>query len=177
MRCDSVGVCVGMSRGKVGMEHAVMAAAQVMERVVDEQLAAMEDVGDDDLKRIRMERVRTMKKKKEDEKKWREREHGVVQDLPDEKAFFDALKGEERFVCHFYRENRPCKVSETTVRPTQTGRRTRRGLGPPPRRPTRREEQPATPAWKARRTTWFDGTMRSIRASSQFECGARNCTR
>lgn len=111
-----------MARGNVGMEHAVMAAAQVMERVVDEQLAAMEDVGDDDLQRLRKERVLHMKKKKEDERKWKEREHGVVQDLPDEKAFFEALKGEERFVCHFYRENRPCKVSgrtEARARPTR----------------------------------------------------------
>lgn len=91
-------------------ERTILAAAEAVERAVDEKISALEDVGDEDLERIRKERMVAMKKRKEDEKKWERKGHGEVEDLPDEKAFFDALKGEERFVCHFYRENRPCKV-------------------------------------------------------------------
>ena len=43
---------------------------------------------------------------------WASKGHGEYREIPDEKAFFKEMKGEERMVCHFYRENWPCKVMD-----------------------------------------------------------------
>ena len=41
---------------------------------------------------------------------WVRRGHGEYREIQGEKEFFAEMKGEERMVCHFYRENWPCKV-------------------------------------------------------------------
>ena len=38
------------------------------------------------------------------------RGHGEYREIPGEKDFFAEVKDEERVVCHFFRENWPCKV-------------------------------------------------------------------
>ena len=38
------------------------------------------------------------------------RGHGEYREINGEKEFFTEVKGEERVVCHFFRENWPCKV-------------------------------------------------------------------
>lgn len=43
---------------------------------------------------------------------WMSKGHGEYQDIPGDKEFFAAMKGEERMVAHFYRENWPCKVMD-----------------------------------------------------------------
>jgi hypothetical protein len=35
---------------------------------------------------------------------------GQYEEIATEKDFFNTMKGEERMICHFYRENWPCKV-------------------------------------------------------------------
>ena len=37
---------------------------------------------------------------------------GELRDLADEKEFFSQMKGEKMMVCHFYRNNWPCKVMD-----------------------------------------------------------------
>ena len=37
--------------------------------------------------------------------------HGEYREILSEKDFFAEMKGTERMVCHFYRENWPCKVT------------------------------------------------------------------
>jgi hypothetical protein len=41
---------------------------------------------------------------------WVRRGHGEYREILGEREFFAEMKGEERMVCHFYRENWPCKV-------------------------------------------------------------------
>lgn len=55
-------------------------------------------------------RLQQMRKQQEKRQQWLERGHGEYQHLLDEKQFFAAMKGEERMVCHFFRDNWPCKV-------------------------------------------------------------------
>jgi hypothetical protein len=52
--------------------------------------------------------------KKKDE--WLMKGHGELQDLQTEKDFFSAMKGEEKMVVHFYRDNWPCKVMDKHLR-------------------------------------------------------------
>ena len=40
------------------------------------------------------------------------RGHGELRDLTDEKEFFSEMKGEDKMVVHFYRNNWPCKVMD-----------------------------------------------------------------
>ena len=42
---------------------------------------------------------------------WLKRGHGSYREIFGEKEFFAEMKGEERMVCHFFRNNWPCKVS------------------------------------------------------------------
>ncbi|KAK9827321.1 hypothetical protein WJX81_004776, partial [Elliptochloris bilobata] len=43
---------------------------------------------------------------------WLVRGHGEYREIAGEKEFFAEVKGEERVVCHFFRENWPCKVMD-----------------------------------------------------------------
>ena len=40
------------------------------------------------------------------------RGHGEYREILDEKAFFAEMKNTERMVCHFFRNNWPCKVGD-----------------------------------------------------------------
>ena len=51
-----------------------------------------------------------MKKQASKREQWLQRGHGNYLDIHSEKEFFATMKGEERMVCHFYRESFPCKV-------------------------------------------------------------------
>ena len=47
-------------------------------------------------------------------KEYLKRQHGEVHQLIDEKEFFSKMKGEEKMVCHFYRNSEPCKFDPQT---------------------------------------------------------------
>ncbi|VVB10392.1 unnamed protein product [Arabis nemorensis] len=64
------------------LEKQVLTVAKAMEDKLDEEIASLEKLDEDDL------------------------------EIPSEKEFFAAVKSSERVVCHFYRENWPCKVME-----------------------------------------------------------------
>merc|ERR550514_2523269 len=46
-----------------------------------------------------------MRKKQEQMQDWRQKGHGSYQELANEKEFFDAAKGSEHMVCHFFRSS------------------------------------------------------------------------
>lgn len=52
-----------------------------------------------------------MKKMAEKKKRWMSLGHGEYSEIHSEKDFFTVVKASERVVCHFYRENWPCKVN------------------------------------------------------------------
>lgn len=92
------------------MEQAVLQVAKQMEDRLDEQLHQIDHLGEDDLERVRQTRIDELKKQAAKKQHWLQNGHGEIQHLLNEKEFFAAMKGEDRLICHFYRENWPCKV-------------------------------------------------------------------
>lgn len=92
------------------IEKQVMTVAQAMEDKLDEEIAALDRLDDDDLEELRERRLQQMKKMSEKRNRWVSLGHGEYSEIPSEKDFFSIVKASERVVCHFYRENWPCKV-------------------------------------------------------------------
>ena len=89
-----------------------MSFAKNMEDAVDDELHRMENMDKDDLENIRRKRLEAMKDVAIQRKAWISKGHGELLDLADEKEFFAQMKGEDRMVCHFYRNSWPCKVMD-----------------------------------------------------------------
>lgn len=85
--------------------------AKQMEAQIDQEMQKLDNLGEDDLDTIRKQRMADNRRRKEKTKEWLEKGHGEYTEIQTEKEFFDLMKGEERMICHFYRENWPCKVS------------------------------------------------------------------
>ena len=67
---------------------------------------------DDDLAKLREGRMEELRKAQSRREELARRGHGEYREIFDEKAFFAEMKKTERMVCHFYRENWPCKVMD-----------------------------------------------------------------
>ncbi|CAO2210520.1 unnamed protein product [Urochloa humidicola] len=91
------------------LEKQVLSAAKAVEDKLDEEIAALERLDPDDIEALRERRIQQMRRAAERRAKWRAMGHGEYAEVP-EKEFFAAAKASERLVCHFYRDNWPCKV-------------------------------------------------------------------
>lgn len=96
------------------VEQQVLGVAKALEDQLDDQLHKLENMGEDDLERLRERRVAELKRYQEKTREWLAKGHGEYNELNGEKEFFQDMKGEERFICHFYRDNWPCKVRQCT---------------------------------------------------------------
>ncbi|KAL6758977.1 thioredoxin-like protein [Haematococcus lacustris] len=94
------------------LEQAVTMMASHMEANIDRELTRLDNLNEDDLDKIRQQRMADMRKRQEKSKEWAAKGHGEYQEVQSEQDFFKAMKGEERMICHFYRENWPCKVMD-----------------------------------------------------------------
>lgn len=94
------------------MEQHLVAAAQKIEDDLDNQLHALENLNDDDLETLRQRRIDQLKRQAEKKKGWIAKGHGEYREILSEKEFFSEMKTEERMICHFFRENWPCKVCD-----------------------------------------------------------------
>jgi hypothetical protein len=56
-----------------------------------------------------------LKQQREKKQQWLQKGHGEVQFLTNEKEFFAAMKGEDKMVCHFFRDNWPCKIIDKHI--------------------------------------------------------------
>ncbi|KAM1687068.1 hypothetical protein FF2_034501 [Malus domestica] len=92
------------------LEKQLLTVAKAVEDKLDEEIAALDRVDDDDLEALRERRLQQMKKMAEKRSRWISLGHGEYSEIPSEKDFFSAVKASDRVVCHFYRENWPCKV-------------------------------------------------------------------
>ena len=81
------------------MEQMAGMIANQLERQVDEEINRLDNLGETDIASLRQKRMAELAKG-----------HGEYTEVLSEKEFFEAMKGEERMICHFYRENWPCKV-------------------------------------------------------------------
>ncbi|TVU42170.1 hypothetical protein EJB05_08562, partial [Eragrostis curvula] len=91
------------------LEQQVLSVAKAVEDKLDEEIAALERLDPDDIEALRERRILQMRRAAERRAKWRALGHGEYSEVP-EKEFFAAAKASERLVCHFYRDNWPCKV-------------------------------------------------------------------
>ena len=94
------------------MEKKLYDMAKAMEDAVDDELHRMNNMDEEDLENIRRKRLEAMKGDQDRRKKWLAAGHGELRDLTDEKEFFSEMKGEDKMVVHFYRNNWPCKVMD-----------------------------------------------------------------
>jgi hypothetical protein len=92
------------------IENQVLTAAKAVEEHLDAQLDRLEKLDEDDLELIRERRLAEMKRIAAKKQEWASKGHGDYREIPTEKDFFSESKLSERVVCHFYRENWPCKV-------------------------------------------------------------------
>jgi hypothetical protein len=91
------------------LEKQVLSVAKAVEDKLDEQIAALDRLDPDDIEALRERRILQMRRAAERRAKWRALGHGEYGEVP-EKEFFAAAKASDRLVCHFYRDNWPCKV-------------------------------------------------------------------
>lgn len=92
------------------VEQQVLQVAKALEEQIDNQLHQLDNLNDDDMERLRERRLQELKKQQEKTREWLARGHGEYRELNGEKEFFSEMKGEERLICHFYRDSWPCKV-------------------------------------------------------------------
>eukprot|EP00775_Hariotina_reticulata_P013574 gene13574-13699_t len=92
------------------VEQSVLRVAKQLEDQIDSELHKLENLQDDDLERIRQRRIQDLRQQQEKTRDWIQKGHGEYQEIFEEKEFFKEMKGEDRMVCHFYRDNWPCKV-------------------------------------------------------------------
>jgi hypothetical protein len=85
-------------------------AVKNVEDQLDNTLQALDNLDPDDIENMRQRRLKQMKRDAAQKQEWARRGHGNYREIFGEKGFFAEMKGEERMVCHFYRENWPCKV-------------------------------------------------------------------
>eukprot|EP00245_Coleochaete_scutata_P007205 TRINITY_DN22336_c0_g1_i1.p1 TRINITY_DN22336_c0_g1~~TRINITY_DN22336_c0_g1_i1.p1 ORF type:complete len:210 (-),score=62.82 TRINITY_DN22336_c0_g1_i1:734-1363(-) len=93
------------------VEQQVLAVAKAVEDHIDDELNRLERFDEDDLDKLRQRRLQEMKSQAAKRSEWLSRGHGEYTEI-EEKGFFKEVKASERVVCHFYRENWPCKVMD-----------------------------------------------------------------
>lgn len=98
------------------IEKQVLTVAKAVEDTIDEEISALDRLDLEDLEVLRERRLQQMKKMAEKRRRWMALGHGEYSELLSEKDFFAAVKSSDRLVCHFYRENWPCKVPPFLVR-------------------------------------------------------------
>ncbi|KAG6509187.1 hypothetical protein ZIOFF_034578 [Zingiber officinale] len=93
------------------LEQQLLTVAKAVEDKIDEEITALDRLDLDDLEALRERRMQQMKKMAEKRNCWISLGHGEYSEIS-EKDFFAAVKASDRVVCHFYRENWPCKVMD-----------------------------------------------------------------
>ncbi|KAH9316734.1 hypothetical protein KI387_025361, partial [Taxus chinensis] len=96
------------------IENQVLTVAKAVEEKLDEEISRLDldRLDEDDLEQLRERRLQEMRKMAAKRQHWLSLGHGEYQEIPSEKEFFAVVKASERVVCHFYRENWPCKVMD-----------------------------------------------------------------
>lgn len=92
------------------IEKQVLTVVKAVEDKLDDEIAALDRLDSDDLEVLRERRLKQMKKMADKRSRWISLGHGDYYEIPNEKEFFTVVKASERVVCHFYRDNWPCKV-------------------------------------------------------------------
>lgn len=92
------------------IQDQIVSAARQVEDQLDSELHTLENLDGEDLEVLRQRRIDQLKQHARKKQEWLKKGHGEYREIEGEKAFFAEMKGEARMVCHFYRNNWPCKV-------------------------------------------------------------------
>uniref|UniRef100_A0A7S0LHG4 Thioredoxin domain-containing protein n=1 Tax=Coccolithus braarudii TaxID=221442 RepID=A0A7S0LHG4_9EUKA len=87
------------------MNEMAKAALLQMESAVDDELDKVNNMTEDDLAKIRANRIAEMKAKAEKKQEWKHNGHGSLTKITEQKEFFDAAKSSEKLICIFTRES------------------------------------------------------------------------
>ncbi len=86
-------------------------AAKVVEEKLDEEMDRLNNLNDEELDKIKKERVMQMRKQQEKRQEWIKNGHGQYEEIPEEKEFFEVTKKSENVICHFYTDSTfRCKI-------------------------------------------------------------------
>ncbi|VDK78618.1 unnamed protein product [Litomosoides sigmodontis] len=89
----------------------------IAEEEVDRQIEKYDNLDENDLEAIRQKRLQELKKKQLQRQEWLRNGHGVYEEMPDERSFFDATKKSAKVVCHFYLSTTErCKIVDKHLR-------------------------------------------------------------
>ncbi|VDK21347.1 unnamed protein product [Anisakis simplex] len=100
-----------MAAGQQALGDQLLKAVTVVEKAVDQEMEEMEHLGEGDLEALRRKRVEQLKKRQLEKQEWLRNGHGEYEELPDERAFFDATKKSNKLIAHFYRTSTErCKI-------------------------------------------------------------------
>mmetsp|Transcript_5544 Transcript_5544/g.5982 ORF Transcript_5544/g.5982 Transcript_5544/m.5982 type:complete len:191 (-) Transcript_5544:84-656(-) len=86
-------------------EQALLQVAEQIERAIDDEMARMDTMDDDDILEIRKRRLNQLKEMERRRNEWASKGHGEYHAITDPKHFFDAVQASERVVCHFMRRS------------------------------------------------------------------------
>jgi len=95
----------------------MLKAAQQVEEQLDGEIDRLDKLDDDDLEKIRRQRVEQMKKTQKQKEDWMTAGHGEYTEIANEREFFDICKKSKRVLCHFYRSSTMrCKIIDKHLR-------------------------------------------------------------
>merc|ERR1712066_336400 len=87
------------------MDNAMLAMMNQVEQAVDDEMDKIENMTEDDLAKIRANRIKEMKKKAEMQQEWQNQGHGTVTKITDQRDFFAATKKSEKVIALFNRDS------------------------------------------------------------------------
>jgi hypothetical protein len=79
-----------------------------IESQIDAQLQELNALEDDDLRKLKIQRLKAIQKQAKQMEEWRIQGHGLYQEIPDQKQWFEEVKNNQRVVCHFFRPTSEC---------------------------------------------------------------------
>jgi len=93
------------------IQNQIISAAIQLEQQLDSEIDRIDNLGIDDLDKIRENRLKELKKQAQQKQEWLGIGHGEYTELADEKEFFEVSKKSKNIVCHFYRDTTErCKI-------------------------------------------------------------------
>ncbi|EME27503.1 Thioredoxin domain-containing protein 9 [Galdieria sulphuraria] len=98
----ALNIGLGVTMNSV-QESVLQAAANTIEKVVDEKLEQLNNLSEDDILAIRKKRLAELKKKAEERSEYLRLGHGSVEEIGEEREFFNVGKKSKRVVYCFYR--------------------------------------------------------------------------
>ena len=81
----------------------MLQVAEAIERALDDEIAKVDEMDDDDFHRLRTNRMKQLKEMQKRKDTWVSKGHGTLKEVADPKEFFEAVKGSERVVVSFSR--------------------------------------------------------------------------